>query len=90
MKNYFIDENKTFLYQLVYAVIIGILFSCFTCSLAPILLFSVLIECIIYSLCPSNYTIHIRLILIVAYVFGWYLGRTVFELDSYCIDSDYF
>lgn len=80
------SSEQTLFYQIIYSVIIGIIFSCFTCSLAVLFFFSVLAEALTYSLSRRRYLVHLRVGIIFGYVFGWLLGRTVFE-QEFCLVS---
>ena len=80
------SSDQTLFYQIVYSVVIGIIFSCFTCSLAVLLFFSVLMEAFSCAVSRRRYEAHLRIGIIFSYIFGWILGRTVFE-QEYCFVS---
>lgn len=86
IESYLCNSDQTLFYQIIYSVIIGVIFSCFTCSLAVLLFFSMLVEAFTFGMSKSKYLLHLRLGIICGYIFGWILGRTVFE-QEYCIVS---
>lgn len=89
MEGYFCNPNHTILYSIVYAVVIGIIFSCFTCSLAALLFFALIVEVLTFSANQHLYRPYLRIPIFLSYVAGWILGRTVFEQEFCFVSWDY-
>lgn len=86
IESYLCNPKQTFVYQVIYSIVIGIIFSCFSCSIAAILLFVILIEALIFSTSYLRYRLYFRIPIILSYFAGWIIGRTVFE-QEYCYVS---
>lgn len=84
MLDWFRDRDKTYFYQLACSIVLGVLFSAFTDCLVVVLLFSVLLELVTFIAAPGWYNPILRIPTVCAYVFGWILGRAVFE-QAFCI-----
>jgi hypothetical protein len=80
----FCSLKQPLLYQIIYSIVVGIIFSCFTDSLFILLFFALLSEVFAFCVEGKYYTLPVRTVAISSYVFGWILGRTVFE-QEFCI-----
>lgn len=82
-------SESGYMFLIIYSVIIGVLLSCFTGSLALVLFVSVLLEVVYYCMNPSGYKYYMQIPLILFYLFGWLLGRTIFEQGYYYISDEF-
>jgi len=83
------NSEQTIVYQIIYSVVIGVIFSCFSCSLAVLLLFIILMECMIFSSSQHRYYPQIRIPVVMSYLAGWIIGRTIFEQEYCFVSWDY-
>lgn len=86
LESYLCSSEQSLFYQIIYSIIVGIIFSCFSCSLVVVIFFSMIVEALTYATSRRRYLTHFRLAIIFGYIFGWILGRTVFE-QEFCLVS---
>ena len=75
--------------QIISSIILGIVLSCFTDSLILVVFVLILFEIAMYSCARhcNKWSIVTRIGVVYGYIFGWILGRTVFDMDP-CFVSD--